>query len=64
LLSQDTLIGELLRCHPEVSDVFRLLGMNCSRCYGISQETIATAARMHEIPVEVLLHELEKAIAQ
>lgn len=54
-------IGELLAQHPECEEVFRLFfGDGCFSCPGQATESLAQAASMHNIDVELLLDALRQ----
>jgi hypothetical protein len=62
-LRGDEVIGELLARHPQLEEVFRLFfGDGCFTCPGQATETVAQAARMHNIEPELLLEELSRRL--
>lgn len=63
LITKDTPINEVLRLCPAAREVFARHGMGCIGCMGAANETVAGGARMHEVDVEKLVAELNKAAA-
>jgi hybrid cluster-associated redox disulfide protein len=64
MITKDTPINEVLRRCPAARDVFARHGMGCIGCMGAANETVAGGARMHEVDVEKLVEELNKAATQ
>jgi len=59
------IIGDVLTRHPASEEVFRLFfGDGCFSCPGQSTESLAQAAAMHNIDVELLLEALRERIAR
>ncbi|MDR7865638.1 MAG: DUF1858 domain-containing protein [Sporomusaceae bacterium] len=63
MITKDTPINEVLRQCPAAREVFARHGMGCIGCMGAANETVAGGARMHEVDVEKLVAELNKALA-
>ncbi|MDT8901489.1 DUF1858 domain-containing protein [Anaeroselena agilis] len=61
MITKETPIGEVLRRCPAAREVFARHGLGCIGCMGAANETVAGGARMHEVDVEKLLAELNKA---
>lgn len=60
---KEVLVGDLIKVYPETKKVFeRHYGENCFTCQGQKYESIEQTANMHNIPVEVVLDEINKAI--
>jgi hybrid cluster-associated redox disulfide protein len=57
-ITKDTVIADILREHPECTQVFERHGMPCQTCMGASTGTIAEGAMMHDVDPDVLLAEL------
>ncbi len=60
MITKDTRIIDLLQSFPEATEVFERFGMGCVGCMGMTMETIENGAKMHNVPLEQLLHELNK----
>lgn len=54
----DTPIRDVLTQHPEALAVFDSHGLGCSSCIAADMETLASVATMHDVPLEVLLADL------
>ncbi|TCL69352.1 hybrid cluster-associated redox disulfide protein [Hydrogenispora ethanolica] len=61
MITKETRIIDVLRICPEASAIFEHFGMGCAGCMGMTMETIENGAKMHNIPVDELLVELNKA---
>ncbi len=48
-------VADLLRAYPKLAKVFKKLNMDCPRCKGAENESIAYAARMHGKKPEELI---------
>lgn len=59
-IEPETPISELLRALPEAQATLEQLGLACAICSGAEAETIADVARMHSLPLSVILAELRK----
>jgi len=56
--TRDMLIRDALLLHDGASAVFERHGLGCGHCMAAEMETLAAVATMHEIPVDVLLADL------
>lgn len=54
----EMVISDVLLSTPGASGVFDRLGLGCPSCFAASMETLAAVASMHEVPLDVLLAEL------
>ena len=53
-VTEETLIGEIVRDYPEVVDVLYAIGMHCIGCPASQAESLADACRVHGFePAEV-----------
>ena len=60
---KDVLVGDLIKVYPETKKVFaKHYGENCFTCPGQQYESIEQTANMHNMPVEMILAEINKAI--
>lgn len=59
----DTLICDVLRSHPHAASVFETHGLACPVCMGAEMDTLASVAAMHDIPVDVILHDLNALVS-
>ncbi len=64
LITKDTPINEVLRQCPAAREVFARHGMGCIGCMAAANETVAGGARMHEVDIDKLVAELNKAQGQ
>ena len=57
-ITKDMTIGEILRTKPEVAPILMEEGMHCLGCPSSQMETIAEAAMVHGIELDLLLARL------
>lgn len=62
MIHKDMLIIDILRWYPQTKEVFARHAMPCDRCMGAVDGTLADGARMHGVPLSVLMRELKEAI--
>jgi hybrid cluster-associated redox disulfide protein len=62
MITKETKIIDALQNSPEVAEIFHRFGMGCIGCMGITGETIENGAKMHRIPLEKLLKELNEIV--
>lgn len=63
VITDDMIIGEVLRKHPESEAVFRkYFGKGCFTCPGSDNEDIAFGAMMHNADLAAMLEALNTAI--
>lgn len=62
MIRGDMLILEVLKRYPQATQVFARHSMPCDRCMGAGQGSLADGARMHGVPLAVLIEELEQSI--
>lgn len=64
----ETLVGQIVREHPEANQVLFSIGMHCLGCPASQMESLADAARVHgfdpEKVVQAVNEAIEKAKAQ
>lgn len=60
MINKDSKIIDVLRQYPEAIEVFERFGMGCIGCMGMVEETIDDGAKMHHLPVEKLVDELNR----
>lgn len=58
----DMLIRDVLTSHVDVAAVFERHELGCAACLAAELETLASVATMHDLPVEVLLKDLNALI--
>jgi len=58
MFSADTLIEDVISAHPDAADVFERHGLGCASCLAAGMESIAAAARVHDISLPDLLADL------
>ncbi len=60
---KEVLVGDLIKVYPETKKVFaKHYGENCFTCPGQQYESIEQTANMHNMPVEMILADINKAI--
>jgi len=62
--TRDMLIRDVLTSHEGAAEVFERHGLACAMCMGAEMETLASVATMHEIPVDVLIDDLNALLAR
>jgi hybrid cluster-associated redox disulfide protein len=60
-VTADMLISDVLATSPDAAKVFSKLGLGCPSCFAASMETLSAVASMHDVPVDVLIAELNSA---
>ena len=63
MIHKDMLILDILQQYPQSKDVFARYAMPCDRCMGAVHGSLADGARMHGVPLGMLIRELEEIIA-
>lgn len=58
IITKDTVIGDIVRQHPELASVFLEHGLHCVGCAIAQFDTIEAGARAHGIHPEYLLKDL------
>lgn len=62
MIRKDMLILEILQRYPQTKEVFARYAMPCERCMGAVHGSLTEGARMHSVPLGVLIQELEESI--
>ena len=57
-VSKDMLIGELIRLDPNVAPILMRAGMHCLGCPSAQMESLAEAAMVHGLDVDVLVAQI------
>ena len=57
-VSKDMLIGELIRLDPNVAPILMRAGMHCLGCPFAQMESLAEAAMVHGLDVDVLVAQI------
>lgn len=57
-ITQDMLIGEILRKKPEAASILMSFGMGCLGCPSSQMESLEQAAAVHGIDVNAILAKL------
>ncbi len=57
-VSKDMLIGELIRLAPNVAPILMRAGMHCLGCPSAQMESLAEAAMVHGLDVDVLVAQI------
>lgn len=63
VITKDTPLTQVLRTHPYVREIFARHGMGCIGCLGSVEETIETAAKMHDVDLPQLLQEINALLS-
>ncbi len=62
-ITADCLVQDVVEHHPQTILIFARHGLQCVGCYVSPFHTVADSAREHTMPIELLLHDLNQAIA-
>ncbi|MFA5843639.1 MAG: DUF1858 domain-containing protein [Coriobacteriia bacterium] len=62
-ISGSTTIAELLAARPGAAAVLSRHGLGCAACMAAEADTVAEAADMHSVPLDMLLEQLQEASA-
>ena len=57
-VSKDMFIGELIRLDPNVAPILMRAGMHCLGCPSAQMESLAEAAMVHGLDVDVLVAQI------
>ena len=58
MITKDTIIAQILNVNPNAADILMRNGMGCLGCPSSQSESLAQAADIHGLDLEVLLVEL------
>lgn len=61
-VSKDMTIGEILNINPMVAPVLMEIGMHCLGCPSAQAESLADAAMVHGIDVDLLVEKINATI--
>ncbi len=61
LIPESTSVADLLKQHPESARIFVRHRMACVGCEMACFETIESAARIYQVPLDILLRELNES---
>jgi len=62
VVTKEMLISEVVIKHPQTAPIFLEHGLHCIGCAFAKEETIAEAAKVHQIDLDELITSLNKAI--
>ena len=61
-ITKDMILGEVIAKYPHTMEVFFKYNLPCAMCHFASGETIEQAAELHDVKLEKLLKDLNKAV--
>jgi hybrid cluster-associated redox disulfide protein len=61
-ITADSLVKEVVDCHPQTIPIFTKYGLKCVGCYIAPFHTITDTAREHALGIELLLSDLNQII--
>ena len=64
LVTEQTLIGEIVRDHPETIEILLSIGMHCLGCPASQMESLEEACAVHGIDAGPVVNALNEIIAQ
>jgi hybrid cluster-associated redox disulfide protein len=62
MITRDMTIEDVIRKYPQTVEVFRRFGLDCMECQIAEFEAVEHGADVHQVNVENLVEELNKAI--
>ena len=62
-VTKDTLIGEIVRNHPESVEILFSIGMHCLGCPSAQRETLEEACMVHQISADEVVKAINEKIA-
>ena len=62
-IAADSLVQEVVECHPQAIAIFARHGLQCVGCYISPYHTIADSAREYAMALDALLGELNQAVS-
>ncbi len=62
MITREMTIEDVIRSHPETIPVFRKFGLECMECQIAAFEAVEHGAGVHQVDVETLLEELNRAV--
>ena len=63
VVTNETLIGDIVVNHPEAVDVLLSIGMHCLGCPTSSMESLEQACAVHGIPAQQVVDAINEKIA-
>jgi hybrid cluster-associated redox disulfide protein len=63
-ITKEMTFGEVLNKYPETVKTFFIYGMHCFGCHLSVEETIEQGALAHGVPIDQLIDDLNKAVAE
>ena len=64
MVNEKTLVGEIVRNHPEAVEVLMSIGMHCLGCPASRSESLQDACAVHGIPAEQVIDAINERIAE
>lgn len=61
-ITKETLISEALNVNILAQIIFERHGMGCAQCSMRYEETLEVGAKLHNVDIEALLHDLNKLV--
>jgi len=61
--SPDMLIKDAIAAHPGAADVFERHGLGCGSCLAAEMESVAAAASVHDVPLDILMLDLDTLVS-
>ena len=61
-ISKDMTIGKILSAHPHVASVLMEFGMHCLGCPSAQGETLAEAAVVHGLDIDLIMGKINASI--
>jgi hybrid cluster-associated redox disulfide protein len=62
MYTRDMVISDVLTSHEGAAAVFERHSLGCTACLAAEMETLSSVATMHDIPVDVLLDDLNALV--
>ena len=63
-ITEDSIISQIIKTHPETRKVFKALGMACLACSGAKGEKLWQGVLYHGLDVEEVVRKLNEVITR
>ncbi len=63
VIAKYSLVGAILKYHPETAEVFNEMGLGCVRCPSSARETLEQACNVHGLDIDIVIEKLNSVTA-
>jgi hybrid cluster-associated redox disulfide protein len=64
MITKEMTLEDIIRQHPQTIPVFLKFGLDCQECQLASYKSVDHCAEFHDLDVEILIQELNRAISE